>query len=132
MTDTEKFFREIVDIHVAIERWFTGAARPADLPQLLERFSPEFCMISMQGTALGKEGVSELFGRLHGKRPELRITVDEMQISHEWSGGACVTYRETHADASGVQTARRSTVVLEASADGSLQWRHLHETPIAA
>lgn len=132
MTDTERFFREIVDVHVTIERWFIGAARPADLVQLLERFSPEFRMISMQGTALGKEGVGELFGRLHGKRPELRITVDEMQICHEWSGGACVTYRETHADAGGVQTARRSTVVLEASADGSLRWRHLHETSVAA
>lgn len=132
MIDTEKFLREIVDLHIEIERWFTGTAHPNDLVQLLERFSPEFCMICVQGTALGKEGVGELFERLHGKRPELRITVDEMQISQEWSDGACVTYRETHADAGGVETARRSTVVLEASADGSLRWRHLHETPIAA
>lgn len=131
MTETEKFFHEIVDIHVAIERWFAGAAQPADLAQLLARFSPEFRMISMQGTALGKEGVGELLGRLHGKRPTLQITVDEMQVSHEWPGGACIAYRETHSDAGGVQTARRSTVLLEASADGSLQWRHLHETPIA-
>jgi hypothetical protein len=89
-------------------------------------------MISMQAAVLGKEDVGELFGRLHGKRPELRITVDEMQISHEWSGGACITYREMHTDTGGVRTARRSIVLLEASADGSLRWRHLHETPIAA
>lgn len=132
MADTEKLFAEVVDLHIEIERWFTGVAHANDLVQLLERFSPEFRMISMQGTALGKEGVGELFARLHGKRPGLRITVDEMQISQEWSGGACVTYRETHADAGGVETARRSTVVLEASADGSLRWRDLHETPIAA
>lgn len=132
MIATETFFDEIVDMHVAIERWFTGAAEPATLTLLLARFSPAFRMVSMQGNTLGKADVAELFERLHGKRPELRITIDEMEISHEWPGGACLTYRETHADAGGSQTARRSTVLLEASADGSLQWRHLHETPIAA
>lgn len=132
MTDTEKFFAEIVDLHVEIERWFTGSARPLDLVQLLEHFSPDFCMISTRGTAVGKEGVGELFARLHGKRPELRITVDEMQISHRWPGAACVTYRETHADAGGIVTARRSTAVLETAAGGVLRWMHLHETPIVA
>lgn len=132
MTETERFFHEVVDIHMAIERWFTGAADPAELAPLLARFSPAFRMVSTQGNALGKESVTELFEQMHGKRPKLRITIDEMEISHVWPGGACLTYRETHADAGGSQTARRSTVLLEAGADSSLQWRHLHETPVVA
>jgi hypothetical protein len=28
MTDAERFFREIVDIHVVIERWVTGRRAP--------------------------------------------------------------------------------------------------------
>ncbi|MBA8880919.1 DUF4440 domain-containing protein [Phyllobacterium myrsinacearum] len=132
MTETTRFFHEIVDIHRAIERWFTGRAEPAELVPLLARFSPTFQMVSMQGNTLGKEEVAELFGRMHGKRPELRISIDQMDTSHEWPGGVCLTYRETHADSDGFQTVRRSTVLLEASADGSLQWRHLHETPVAS
>jgi len=131
MTNAERFFREIVDTHIAIERWFTGAAAPAELAHLLGRFSPEFRMISMQGAVLTKEDVGELFGRLHGKRAGLRIAVDEMQVRQEWHGGGCLTYRETHEDAGGVPITRRSTVVLTATADGSLRWQHLQETPIA-
>jgi hypothetical protein len=130
MTETERFLHEIVDIHWAIERWFTGRAEPADLAPLLARFSPAFQMVSMQGNMLGKESVTELFEQMHGKHPELRIIIDEMEISHEWAGGACLTYRETHADAGEFQAARRSTVLLVASVDDSLQWRHLHETPV--
>lgn len=86
----------------------------------------------MQGNMLGKVGLTELFGRMHGKRPELRITIDEIEVSRQWPGGACLNYRETHADAGGFQTVRRSTVLLEAFADGSLRWQHLHETPVRA
>ncbi|MEI3853957.1 MULTISPECIES: hypothetical protein [unclassified Ensifer] len=31
MTDIEKFCAEVVDLHIEIERWFTGAAHPNDL-----------------------------------------------------------------------------------------------------
>ncbi|MDH6233001.1 hypothetical protein M2281_003612 [Mesorhizobium soli] len=130
MTDPELLFREVIDTHVEIERWFTGDAEPDHLAGLINRFSPEFRMISIQGMELRKESVGKLFERLHGKRPGLRIAVDEMQVAHVWPGGACVTYRETHVDASGDHTVRRSTVLLEISQDRSLLWRHLHETPV--
>lgn len=132
MTDTNKLFSEIIDTCAAIEHWFTGTAKPADLALLLEHFSPEFRMISMQGSVLDKGAVTDFFGPLRGKSPQLRIVVDEIEIVRQWAEGACLTYRETQADADGIQTVRRSTVVMEALAGEPLRWRHLHETPVSA
>ncbi len=132
MTDINELSREIIETCTAIEAWFTAAAQPADLAPLLERFSPEFRMVTMQGSVLDTQAVSDFFGPLRGKSPKLRIVVDEIEIVRQWPGGACLTYREAQSDADGIESVRRSTVVLEALADQPLRWRHLQETQVSA
>ncbi|MFS8047749.1 DUF4440 domain-containing protein [Rhizobium sp. BR 314] len=132
MTDTNKLFEEIIETCAAIEAWFTAEAQPSDLALLLDRFSPEFRMITMQGGVLDKQAVTDFFGPLRGKSPKLRIVVDEIEIVRQWTEGACLTYRETQSDADRIQSVRRSTVVLEALPDQPLRWRHLQETQVSA
>lgn len=132
MSVMDLFLQEVIDAHVAIERWLSGQAETNRLPALLQRFSPSFSMIALQGERLDHAGLLALFACGHGARPGLRIVIDELHGIAAWPGGAVVGYREVQTDAASRRTVRRSTVVFELGADGTVVWSHLHETPVAA
>ena len=125
------FFKEVVDAHIDIERWLSGSAEAGRLATLMARFSPGFSMITMSGTVLDYAGVDALFSDGHGARPGLVIGVDELRALAVWSDGAAIGYRETQTDGAGRRTVRRSTAMFRREADGSIVWRHLHETAVA-
>ncbi|MFO2465093.1 nuclear transport factor 2 family protein [Pseudomonas sp. 15FMM2] len=129
MIDYRDFFAEVIQTHVEIEQWFAGVAPQGTLENLLARFSPDFSMIApSSGARVDAAGVRDLFNRLGGQRPGLKITLSEMSGIDRHARGATVTYREHQVDDSGAQTDRRATVVFEKQASGALLWRHLHET----
>ncbi|PCE21833.1 DUF4440 domain-containing protein [Paraburkholderia acidicola] len=132
MNPPNPFFQEIVDAHIDIEQWLSGRAEPDRLATLLNRFSRCFSMVTLQGLQLDRTAVDGLFSQGHGKRPGLRIEIDELHDIAAWREGAVVGYRETQIDESGSCTVRRSTAVLACDESGCVTWRHLQETSVVS
>lgn len=125
---TSPYFQEVIDTHVEIEEWLSGAAPAERLAPLLARFSAQFSMISPRGALMAHDDLSALFSGGHGSRPGLRIHLDDLQTVHEWEDGAVIRYREEQVLENGGGNVRHSTAVFTRSADGALTWVHLHET----
>ena len=128
MTDYTDYFDEVIQAHVAIEQWFAVEEDAAALEKLLERFSPQFSMISPLGRVLDFAELSALFRMAGGQKRGFRIELSELNGIALHAGGATVSYREQQTDATGLHSDRRSTVVFEKQPGGRIVWRHLHET----
>ncbi|MCX7079719.1 MAG: DUF4440 domain-containing protein [Pseudomonas sp.] len=128
MTDYSDYFEEVIQAHVAIEQWFAGTATDGALELLLERFSPQFSMVTPGGKQLDFDALSALFRQAGGRRPGFKISLSELRGIDRHARGATVSYREQQIDGTGVRTERLSTVVFEKLASGALLWRHLQET----
>lgn len=128
MTDYTDYFDEVIQAHVAIEQWFAVEEDAAALEKLLERFSPQFSMISPLGRVLDFAELSALFRTAGGQKRGFRIELSELRGIALHAGGATVSYREQQTDATGLHSDRRSTVVFEKQPGGQIVWRHLHET----
>jgi hypothetical protein len=128
MTDYTDYFDEVLQAHVAIEQWFAVEEDAAALEKLLQRFSPQFSMISPLGRVLDFAELSALFRMAGGQKRGFRIELSELNGIALHAGGATVSYREQQTDATGLHSDRRSTVVFEKQLGGRIIWRHLHET----
>lgn len=128
MTDYTDYFDEVIQAHVAIEQWFAVEEDAAALEKLLQRFSPQFSMISPLGRVLDFAELSALFRTAGGQKRGFRIELSEMNGIALHAGGATVSYREQQTDATGLHSDRRSTVVFEKQPGARIVWRHLHET----
>lgn len=128
-----RYLQEVLDAHVLIGDWLGNAATPASLcDDLLSRFSPAFTMVTPAGTALDFTSLARFFRSQHGARQGLKIEIEEMQLIAEHKYGATVTYKERQHIPGQNLTCRFSTVVFECTEEGSMRWRHLHETLLAA
>ncbi|MBB3118640.1 DUF4440 domain-containing protein [Pseudoduganella violacea] len=125
---TSPYLQEVIDAHVEIEQWLSGAAPAENLAPLLARFSAQFSMVSPKGTLLVYDDLSAIFSGGHGSRPGLRIHIDGLQTVQEWAGGAVVCYREKQVLENGDSNIRLSTAVFTRSAEEAMKWIHLHET----
>lgn len=128
MTDYTDYFDEVLQAHVAIEQWFAVEEDAAALEKLLQRFSPQFSMISPLGRVLDFAELSTLFRMAGGQKHGFRIELSELRGIALHADGATVSYREQQTDATGLHSDRRSTVVFEKQPGGRIIWRHLHET----
>ena len=128
MTDYTDYFDEVILAHEAIEQWFAVEEDAAALEKLLQRFSPQFSMISPLGRVLDFAELSALFRMAGGQKRGFRIELSELNGIALHAGGATVSYREQQTDATGLHSDRRSTVVFEKQPGGQIVWRHLHET----
>jgi hypothetical protein len=128
MTDFTDYFDEVIQAHVAIEKWLAEEQDASELECLLTRFSPQFSMVSPLGRVLDFDALEQLFMLAGGKKLGFRIQLSELRGLALHNGGATVSYREQQTDATGLHSDRRSTVVFEKQADGKVLWRHLQET----
>lgn len=128
MTDFSEYFDEVIQAHVAIEKWLAEEQDASELERLLTRFSPQFSMVSPLGRVLDFDALEQLFMLAGGKKLGFRIQLSELRGLALHNGGATVSYREQQTDATGLHSDRRSTVVFEKQADGKVLWRHLQET----
>ncbi|WP_433737039.1 DUF4440 domain-containing protein [Pseudomonas putida] len=127
MTDYTDYFDEVIQAHVAIEKWLAEEQDMSELDHLLSRFSPQFSMVSPLGRVLDFDALNELFTLAGGKKLGFRIQLSELSGLALHDAGATVSYREQQTDATGLHSDRRSTVVFE-KVDGKILWRHLQET----
>ncbi|WP_137803810.1 DUF4440 domain-containing protein [Pseudomonas sp. G(2018)] len=127
-TDFTDYFDEVIQAHVAIEKWLAEEQDASELERLLTRFSPQFSMVSPLGRVLDFDALEQLFMLAGGKKLGFRIQLSELRGLALHNGGATVSYREQQTDATGLHSDRRSTVVFEKQVDGKVLWRHLQET----
>lgn len=119
--------RSIHQVHELIHTVFTQPAGAQEaLQALMPQFSPEFSMVTTTGRLVGLDDVEQMFRRAAGQRPELEISVSDMQPVWQDAAGLAMRYLETHR-LDGVETSRRSVVILQRDGQGVL-WRYLHET----
>ena len=121
------YFNEVIDAHIAIERWLGKGA--GEEQALLARFTPDFSMIALNGARWISPRCA-LFRAHRAAKPGLEIEIEEMKLVAEWPTGAVVSYREKQRLPGQSATLRYSTVVFERLPD-ALGWRHLHETAAA-
>lgn len=124
-----RYFKEVMDAHELIRNWLgNSAADDGVCEKLLARFSPAYSMMTMGGVLLNFNQLNSFFRTQGGARPGLNIEITDLQIVAESEGGAIVTYKERQEIFAQAATLRFSTVVFELNQDGSVIWRHLHET----
>ncbi|MBF4652635.1 DUF4440 domain-containing protein [Serratia marcescens] len=122
------YFTEVIDAHIAIERWLGKGA--GEEQALLARFTPDFSMIALSGAPLDFAALCAFFRAHRAAKPGLEIEIEEMKLVAEWPTGAVVSYREKQSLPGQNATLRYSTVVFERQSS-ALGWRHLHETAAA-
>ncbi|MFJ4443503.1 DUF4440 domain-containing protein [Pseudomonas sp. NPDC089422] len=119
------YLQEVIDLHVLIEALF--ARGEGQVEAMIERFTPDFSMITPTGVQVCLQDVATLFATRAGSQPGLTIELTGLETLAQWPQGAVVRYRETHRQPSQDAKTRISTAVLSPQGDRVL-WRHLHET----
>jgi len=124
-----RYFQEVIDAHELISHWLgneTAATKVCET--LLARFSPAYSMVTPGGAMLDFTALASFFRTQRGAKRGLHIDIENMQLVAESAGGATVTYQERQQLPGQSATLRFSTVVFESQQDGTVRWRHLHET----
>ncbi|HAC69563.1 MAG TPA: hypothetical protein DCP19_17440 [Pseudomonas sp.] len=120
-----RYLDEVVDLHLLIEAFFSRGE--GDVASLIERFHPDFSMITTTGNHIDLSHLAQMFGNRIGTQPGLTIELSEFKTLAEWGDGSLVGYRETHHVKGGDSRSRLSTALLLVR-EGRVLWRHLHET----
>ncbi|MBB5609602.1 MULTISPECIES: DUF4440 domain-containing protein [unclassified Janthinobacterium] len=129
MNHKNPYFDDVMSTHVLIRQWLGGeVAAPALCADLLARFSPDYSMVTSTGKQLDHASLTAFFSSAGGSRPGLAMEISELRLIQQSDAGATVSYREIQTLPGAEITERFSTVVYEKTADGTLLWRHLHET----
>ncbi|MCR4457330.1 MULTISPECIES: DUF4440 domain-containing protein [unclassified Pseudescherichia] len=126
-----RYFQEVVDAHALISHWLGDETAAIEVCEaLLARFSPAYSMVTPGGAMLDFTALNAFFRAQRGAKRGLRIDIENMQLVAESTGGATVTYQERQQLPGQNATLRFSTVVFVSEPDGTVRWRHLHETAL--
>lgn len=119
------YLQEVVDLHVLIEALF--AKGQGKVESMIERFHPEFSMVTPNGLQVRLKDVAALFAQRAGSQPGLAIELAGLESLALWPEGALIRYRETHR-LPGQNAKTRISTALFGAERGRILWRHLHET----
>ncbi|WP_426808176.1 DUF4440 domain-containing protein [Pseudomonas sp. WOUb67] len=119
------YLQEVVDLHVLIEALF--ARGEGKVEAMIERFHPEFSMVTPNGLQVSLKDVATLFAQRAGSQPGLAIELIGMESLAQWPEGALIRYQETHR-LPGQNAKTRISTALFSVQGGRILWRHLHET----
>ncbi len=124
-----RYFQEVIDAHELISHWLGDETAATEVCEtLLARFSPAYSMVTPGGVVLDFMALASFFKTQRGAKKGLHIDIENMQLVAESADGATVTYQERQQLPGQNATLRFSTVVFESEQDGTVRWRHLHET----
>ncbi|MFJ2982898.1 MULTISPECIES: DUF4440 domain-containing protein [unclassified Pseudomonas] len=119
------YLEEVVELHVLIEALF--ARGEGTVAAMVERFHPDFSMVTPTGIQVGLTEVGTLFTQRSGAQPGLKIELAELETLAQWPEGALVRYHEIHRTPGQAAKTRISTALFS-HLDDRVVWRHLHET----
>ncbi|GBQ32899.1 hypothetical protein ACLRDC_08340 [Gluconacetobacter sacchari] len=117
---------EIVALHVVLQAWFRGEGT-SDPATVLKHFTPDYAMVGAAGRLLPVETFATALPTLHGSRPGLVMTIEDVALRHVFPGGLLATYREIQTQGE-TRTERWSSVTFAEGPDDTLLWAFLQET----
>ena len=129
MSLLEDVTAEIVDLHDAFVRWFSGELGRGELDQLAGRFDPAVIFVSPDGQVIRGAQLMERFQKAHGTNPDIRIQIRDVEIQRELPDHILVTYTEwqwSAIESATAQKGRFTTALL--SRNKPFKWFHVHET----
>ena len=122
---------EVVQLHEFFEGWLGGglANTEANFERLTAVMSPDFRIISPEGTVTDYESLLAGLRQGHNARPGFRLWVKQVEGRLLAPDLALVTYEEWQ-EIEGVMNARVSTAVFrqKPTAPNGVEWLHVHET----
>ncbi len=130
MTDTDTLLKtvqdEVVALHIVLQAWFRGEGAN-DINTVLKHFTPDYAMVGAAGRLLPLETFAKALPSLHGSRPGLVMTIEDVTLRHVFPGGVLATYREIQTQGE-TRTERWSSVTFREEQKGTLLWTFLQET----
>ena len=128
---------EIEEVHRFLSDWFRGEVPNTDqafAAGLRDRLAPGFENIQPAGRILQRDELLDAIEAGHGTSPAFRIAISDVRLRYASEDRSTVlaTYVETQTGArqSAPENARISSVWMNRTADGTLQWLHIHETGV--
>lgn len=123
--------KEIEDLHVFFEDWFSGRSSSDEFAARFDhRFDEQTLLIQPGGAALPLDQFKEGLRAAHGSNPDFRIQIRNVTLRREFGELALVTYEEWQRNALASRppdNARVSSVLFDTSGE-TLTWLHIHET----
>jgi len=129
---SNKFIREVIELHRFFERWLTGAIEQTQpvFARLKGVLAEDFRMIEPSGKDLNRAELLDAFWHAHGVQAEsFTIEVRRPQVLLIDKATAMVTYQEWQ---TGADTTARISSALISETDQGFQWQHVHETWLAS
>jgi hypothetical protein len=122
---------EIVDFHVAVERWFSGAeSDSAAFDRIAQALAADFSMTTPDGRCIAEPLVSDWLRKARGcRQPDFRIWIERVRLVIEDGDLAVLIYDECQ-HLEGNDTRRHATAVFRRAPAAPLgvQWLRVHET----
>lgn len=122
MPESCRCHEEIARLHHFFQEWFRGNLEPDAFASCEEALAQDFTILTPSGEQIEREQILEAIrGHRGGEPPHFEI--DTAPRSCKQVRGLHIATYEEH------QSGTRSTVrVATAIIDGSMKWRHIHET----
>ena len=122
--------REICQLHAFFTGWYRGTiADTVGAFSRVERvLAPEFTLITSDGYTMPREQLLPLLRGEHGKRPEIEMWVDQIQLRLVSGELVLITYQEHGVTANGARSTLISAVLRRnPDTPNGLEWVHTHE-----
>lgn len=128
---TDIYAKEITELHQFFEDWFAAKLDKTQIEfaRFANTVSESFIIISPDGTLTQRTPLLESLYDAHGKRPNSRLWIKNVQILHRDNDIALVIYEEWQEIDSKI-TARHSSALFKTQIDtpNGIVWFHVHET----
>ena len=122
--------REIRELHAFFRAWYRGAIDDTDeaFARVETVLAPEFVLITSDGYTLPRERLLPLLRGEYGRRPEIEMSVDQVELRLVSGELVLITYREHGVTANGKRSTLISAVLRKnAATPNGLEWVHIHE-----
>ncbi|MEL6308673.1 MAG: hypothetical protein AAFQ52_11065 [Chloroflexota bacterium] len=125
----ERAGKEIVELHDFFAAYFRGDLEKEAITRFTDVLAPLFLIVDSMGTVSTREETINAIESTYGKRPDIRIWIENIRARAR-NGRALIVHYEEWQTINGTTTMRHSTVIF-AEREGlpnGLQWLHVHES----
>jgi hypothetical protein len=127
----ERCCSEIIELHQFFQDWFNAVISDTDaeFSRFADVMADTFVIVSPAGKLQERAPLFAGLRAAYGKRPGIRIWIEDVRVGFHQEGIAIATYAEWQQLGEAI-TARLSTVVFRERPDApnGLEWLHVHET----
>ena len=122
--------KEIEDVHDFFVGWFSGTIAEEELnTYFAPRMHEDMHIISPRGDIMDRASLLDVFRKIYGSNPEVRIAIRNVRVKHKSDTHVLVTYEEWQRNGLSAEsgTGRLSSALLLTKTK-PFQWLHVQET----